>query len=57
MNASLAANNGGMCTVCYTDFADAKNDKMATPIAMACGHQFCKQCWKDYLKEKVNCDS
>ena len=41
MSGSLAANNGGMCVVCYTDFADAKTDKTATPISMSCGHQFC----------------
>jgi ariadne-1 len=38
--------NGENCLVCFED----KNDKF---FSLNCGHQFCPECWKEYLKEKI----
>ena len=38
--------NGDICLTCY----DEKNDGF---FSLSCGHQFCAECWTDYLKEKL----
>ena len=38
--------NGDICLTCY----DEKND---TFFSLSCGHQFCGDCWKLYLEEKL----
>ena len=38
--------NGQNCLVCFED----KNDKF---FSLKCGHQFCPDCWIEYLKEKI----
>ena len=39
--------NGDNCLTCYGE----KNDGF---FSLSCGHQFCAECWTDYLKEKLN---
>ena len=51
MNASLAANNGGLCPVYFDDFDE--NDDEMRPMALGCGHQFCAGAWKEHLKASV----
>ena len=38
--------NGDYCLTCYEE----KND---TFFSLSCGHQFCGDCWTEYLKEKL----
>ena len=38
--------NGDNCLICFED----KNDKF---FSLNCGHQFCSDCWTEYLKEKI----
>ena len=38
--------NGQNCLICFED----KNDKF---FSLNCGHQFCPDCWSEYLKEKI----
>ena len=38
--------NGNICLTCF----DEKND---TFFSLVCGHQFCGECWTEYLKEKL----
>ena len=38
--------NGGNCLVCFEE----KNESF---FSLNCGHQFCADCWKEYLKEKI----
>ena len=38
--------NGDNCLVCFED----KNDQF---FSLNCGHQFCSDCWKEHLKEKI----
>ena len=38
--------NGDNCLVCFEE----KND---TFFSLNCGHQFCPDCWTEYLKEKI----
>jgi len=38
--------NGDNCLVCFEE----KND---TFFSLNCGHQFCQDCWTEYLKEKI----
>ena len=38
--------NGENCLICFED----KNDNF---FALDCGHEFCKDCWKGYLEEKL----
>ena len=38
--------NGDHCLTCYED----KNDSF---YSLSCGHQFCAECWTEYLKEKL----
>ena len=38
--------NGENCLVCFEE----KNDKF---FSLSCGHQFCSDCWLEYLKEKI----
>ena len=38
--------NGDCCLTCYEE----KND---TFYSLGCGHQFCGDCWTEYLKEKL----
>lgn len=38
--------NGENCLICFED----KNDKF---FSLNCGHQFCPDCWTEYLKEKI----
>ena len=38
--------NGQNCLICYED----KNDQF---FSLKCGHQFCPDCWTEYLKEKI----
>lgn len=52
MDASLSQNHGGMCIVCYSDFAN-KTDPNCEPISLDCKHEFCLGCWKDHLKEII----
>ena len=45
---SLPEMHGGYCPICYEEMNDQNS------FALACGHTFCKECWKDYLESKVN---
>ena len=45
---SLPEVHGGYCPICYEEMNDQNS------FALACGHTFCKECWKDYLESKVN---
>ena len=38
--------NGKNCLVCFEE----KNDEF---FSLNCGHQFCQECWSEYLKEKI----
>ena len=38
--------NGNNCLICFED----KNDEF---FCLNCGHQFCQDCWTEYLKEKI----
>ena len=38
--------NGDNCLICYEE----KNENF---YSLGCGHQFCQDCWTDYLKEKL----
>ena len=38
--------NGDNCLICFEE----KNDKF---FSLSCGHQFCAECWTDYLTEKI----
>ena len=38
--------NGNNCLVCFEE----KNDEF---FSLKCGHQFCSDCWEEYLKEKI----
>lgn len=38
--------NGNECLTC----CEEKNDSF---FSLVCGHQFCGECWKEYLKEKL----
>ena len=38
--------NGENCLICFED----KNENF---FSLKCGHQFCSDCWKEYLKEKI----
>ena len=38
--------NGDNCLICFEE----KNDKF---FSLSCGHQFCSECWTEYLKEKI----
>jgi ariadne-1 len=38
--------NGNICLVC----SEIKNDKF---FSLNCGHQFCYDCWSEYLSEKI----
>ena len=44
---STKAQNEGYCIVCYNEFDES--DFKAISIAK-CGHEFCKQCWTEYLE-------
>ena len=46
-NASLPEMHGGYCPICYEELNEE------TSFALACGHTFCVECWKDYLTTKV----
>ena len=52
MSASRKLINKGMCILCYGPFSDDDDEMLA--INMACGHQFCKGCWTDHLKESLD---
>lgn len=47
INASLPANHGGYCMICYDELSEENQ------FALACKHTFCQACWKDYLTDKV----
>ena len=38
--------NGSNCLICFEE----KDDKF---FSLNCGHQFCADCWSEYLKEKI----
>ena len=38
--------NGNICLICYGE----RNNNF---FSLNCGHQFCEECWTDYLKEKI----
>ena len=38
--------NGNICLIC-------SNEKNNSFFALNCGHQFCGECWTEYLKEKI----
>ena len=40
--------NGNTCLIC----SEEKNKKNNL-LSLNCGHQFCKDCWTEYLKEKI----
>ena len=44
---SLPHMHGGYCPICYEELTEE------TGFALACGHTFCGECWKDYLTTKV----
>lgn len=50
MSASLKENHGGMCIVCYSELSNKGDEEV---ISLDCKHEFCKGCWRDYLKEIV----
>jgi hypothetical protein len=50
MSSSLKEMNGGMCIVCYSELTNKGEDEA---ISLDCKHEFCKGCWRDYLKEIV----
>ena len=50
--ASHSTQNNNTCFVCFTEF-DSNEMKAES---LACGHQYCKNCWKFYLIDKVNID-
>ena len=39
--------NGNACLIC-----SEKKNKKNNLLSLNCGHQFCKDCWTEYLKEK-----
>lgn len=43
-------NNNTECSVCYTSKSDLLPENF---IALSCNHYFCKDCWKEYLSEKL----
>ena len=40
--------NGDCCLTCYEEKSEDKNFD-----SLSCGHQFCGECWTEYLKEKL----
>lgn len=46
---SKAEKNSGVCSICYGEFEDPDYSAVSLP----CGHQFCKECWVQYLKDKI----
>ena len=50
LNQSCAKQNGGHCIICYSPMTSTVPRQA---IALDCGHQFCKQCWIDYLTQRV----
>lgn len=43
------------CTICYSSAEDEPSGKMTT-IALGCGHRFCKDCYQQYINQKVKED-
>lgn len=40
------------CQVCFTSSGDEPSGKMET-LALACGHRFCRDCYGQYLGQKI----
>lgn len=47
INYSTASKNGGVCVICYEPLS------AQTKFSMECGHEFCLDCWREFLIEKV----
>ena len=47
INYSTPAKNGGVCVICWEPLS------AQTKFSMECGHEFCLECWREYLIEKV----
>ena len=43
--------NNDVCTICYTHKSELQKDEF---FGLSCNHLFCKDCWYEYLKEKLN---
>ena len=41
---------GNSCLACYEEKDGEKDDNF---YGLNCGHQFCSECWEEYLKEKL----
>ena len=52
MSQSLQSQNQGYCQICYTKFNSSGDRSRAD--SLSCGHQFCKEDWEEYLKQRVN---
>lgn len=43
--------NNKFCPVCYTDESELNSKDF---YGLGCNHKFCRDCWFEYLKEKLN---
>jgi ariadne-1 len=39
------------CLICYTEFSDLSKEDY---YSLSCQHYFCRDCWTEYLSEKLN---
>ena len=50
VNLSLPSLHGGYCLVCYEGLTGQNK------FSLACRHEFCVECWKDYLRSQLTTD-
>ena len=50
ISATLPANHGGYCVICYEELADAAIGE----FSLKCNHTFCRPDWLEYLSGEVN---